>query len=92
MRILQNIEYPKQFLKVREHLILANFWEYYVVETEIPHEDDVQLCYVLGFENELGYVSMAEIRPYVVRKTSDMFEILPAEGYNWNDEQKKREV
>jgi hypothetical protein len=73
---------------VHQHIILKNFWEYYLGETD---EDGVAFGYVMGFENEWGSVYLPEIEPYIITKTTDMArdEVMPPVGYCWEDEKVK---
>ena len=48
-------------IKVVEHIILRNYWEYYIVEA--ADEDGIVFALVVGDYTELGYVSMDEIMP-----------------------------
>ena len=70
---------------VYQHIILRNGWEYYLEEAD---GDGYTFGYVMGFENEWGSVSMDEIKPYIVScvKGSILNEIMPPEGYYWEDE------
>ena len=70
---------------VHQHIILRNFWEYYLEE---PDENGVAFGYVMGVENEWGSVSMEELKPYVIStaKGADLDEIMPPQGYHWEDE------
>ena len=70
---------------VRQHIILKNFWEYYLGETD---KDGVAFGFVMGFENEWGSVDLNEIKPYVISATagSGLKEIMPPAGYRWEDE------
>ena len=74
-------------LNIREFFITkGNLWEYFVTDEEVE-TDDVQFCLVRGFEQELGCVSMAELRPYIMIKVKinkkNYHEVLPAQGYEW---------
>lgn len=69
-------------VKVLEHIILRNLWEYYVLDDE-NNTNDVKFCYVLGFENEFGDVPMEEIKPYIITRTKDLEDVMPAPGYRW---------
>jgi len=42
----------------------------------------------MGVENEWGSVSMDEIKPYIIStaKGATLDEIMPPEGYHWEDE------
>lgn len=71
-----------QVFTVEEHFILRNFWEYYVLEDK-DNDDDIKLCYVMGFENEMGCVYMPEVKPYIISKTKELNEIMPASGFEW---------
>jgi hypothetical protein len=66
--------------QVKEHIILRNMWEYYVLD-EI--ETDVIYCLVMGLEQEMGDVFLPEIKPYIVSRTCDLLDVAPAYGYSW---------
>lgn len=68
-------------LEVVEHIILRNFWEYYV--TTDSYSDDIKLCLVMGDFIELGDVSLSEIAPYIISRTKNLANVMPAPGYNW---------
>ena len=68
-------------IKVYEHIILRNGWEYYI--TSKSSKVDIRQCLVMGFETELGSVSMEEIKPYIVSRTIDLAEIMPASDWTW---------
>jgi hypothetical protein len=70
---------------VHQHIILKNFWEYYLGETD---KDGVAFGYVMGIENEWGSVYLPEIQPYVMSRCGGnmLNEIMPPEGYYWEDE------
>lgn len=70
-------------INVVEHIIVKNFWEYYV--TDQKFDDDIVQCYVMGFENELGDVSMAEIKPHIRTRTKNLKEVAPATNCEWVD-------
>jgi hypothetical protein len=69
-------------LEVTEHIILRNFWEYYVLESP-TNTDDIKECLVLGFETEIGDVPMSEIKPYIISRTKNLQEVAPAPGFRW---------
>ena len=71
---------------VHQHIILKNFWEYYLGETD---ENGVAFGQVMGFENEFGDVYMPEIEPYIISKATgaELNEVLPPQGYRWEDEE-----
>ena len=75
-------------LDVVEHIILRNMWEYYVLADEAGDEPDSDIKYalVMGFNDEIGTVSLSEIKPHVISRTSRLDEIMPASGYEWADE------
>ena len=77
-------------LKVVKHVILRNFWEYYILATEdedsIPNAD-IRYALVMGDYDEIGTVSMSEIEPYVISQTTELADgVAPATGYRWADE------
>ena len=71
-------------LKIREHIILKNFWEYYITD-EYPEESEIQNALVMGFETEQGDVYLPEIQPYIISRTKKLDELMPAEGFQWLD-------
>ncbi len=75
-------------LDIVEHIILRNMWEYFVLADEAGDEPDSDIKYalVMGFNDEIGTVSMSEIKPHIISRTTDMNELLPASGYQWEDE------
>ena len=83
MRKMKNVEFGN-VLEVSQHIITKNFWEYYLTEEE-TNDDDVKFGYVMGFENELGYVYLPEIKPYILNSTKNLNEVMPADGYEWID-------
>ncbi len=79
-------------LNVVEHIILKNMWEYYVLADEDGDKPDSDIKYalVMGFNDEIGTVSMAEIKPHILSHTTELSTIFPASGYEWADEMKGR--
>jgi hypothetical protein len=75
-------------LDVVEHIILRNMWEYFVLADEAGDEPDSDIKYalVMGFNDEIGTVSMSEIKPHIISRTTDMNELLPASGYHWEED------
>ena len=76
-------------LDVVEHIILRNMWEYYIMANDPDtdsHNPDIVYALVMGFNDEIGTVSLSEIKPYVISRTSRLDEIMPADGYEWADE------
>jgi len=83
MRQCKNIESGK-VITVKKLLITVNFWEHFILSVEdITDADDVQLALVNGDYNEMGYVSMSEIREFKLSETNDLTDTLPPEGYLW---------
>ena len=73
-------------LKVVEHIILRNMWEYYVLADEPDtHAPDPDIVYalVMGDYDEIGTVSLSEIKSHIFSRTTDLNEIMPACGYEW---------
>ena len=76
-------------LNVVEHIILRNMWEYYVLANEPDtHAPDPDIVYalVMGDHDEIGTVSLSEIKPHVLSRTTELSSIFPASGYQWSDE------
>ena len=71
--------------EVYQHIILKNFWEYYLEEAD---KDGFAFGYVMGFEREWGSVDLNEIKPYIVSiaRGKELDHIMPPEGYYWENE------
>lgn len=80
MRVMESDHGSK--LKVEQHIILRNGWEYYLEKAD---SDGVAFGFVMGFENELGYVYVPEILPHAISRTNDLSELFPASGWKWVD-------
>ena len=73
-------------LRIEEHIVLKNFWEYYIVwerENERDPDPNIRLALVMGFETELGLVDLEEIKPYIITRTKNLSNLFPATGYKW---------
>jgi hypothetical protein len=68
-------------INVIEHIILRNFWEYYV--TDQNYGEGLQFCLVLGDYEELGDVYLPELSPYIVSRTKKLASVMPAPGWEW---------
>ena len=75
-------------LKVEEHIITSNLWEFYILADEgSEHNSDVKFALVMGDHTELGDVYLPEIEPHIITRTSDLATgVAPAVGYRWQDE------
>jgi len=74
----------KTTLKVLEWIIVRKiFWEYYV--TEKWDDTNCAYCLVFGDFQEIGLVSLDEIKPYISSRTKDLKSIQPAPGWKWVD-------
>ena len=78
-------EDSSQHFTVHQHIILRNFWEYYLEATD---KDGVAFGYVMGDFNEWGSVDLNEIKPYIISiaRGKELDEIMPPAGYSWEDE------
>lgn len=74
-------------LNIVEHIILRNFWEYYITD-QIPVEgnNDIKTALVMGEEIELGDISLSEIKPYIISRNKTL-DIMPAQGWEWEKKQ-----
>ena len=87
MRVMQQID--KRFkakLKIRKHLIARNFWEYYITDM-YPPDSDIQNAYVMGNFDEIGDVSLLELKPFIISETENLQDVAPATGWKWLDEE-----
>jgi len=71
---------------VSRHIILKNFWEYYVEE---PDENGITFGFVMGFANEWGSIDYNEIKPYIISesKGTALHDVMPPADYYWEDEE-----
>ena len=78
------LDFSSRF-EVAQHIILRNFWEYYVEE---PDSNGITFGFVMGFENEWGSVDLNELEPYILSsaKGTSLDEVMPPAGYCWEDE------
>jgi len=83
MRVMKQESIPYSEFEVQEHIITKNMWEFYVLEE--PDENGVAFAFVSGDYDELGYVSLDEIKPFIISRTKEMNGIMPAPGYSWID-------
>lgn len=74
-------------LKVIKHIILRNFWEYYILADESDTPDkDMAFALVMGDATELGSVYLPEIEPYIISRTAELSNgVAPATGHRWAD-------
>ena len=72
-------------LEIVEHIILKNYWEYYILKDDEYATEDIKAALVMGDATELGDVSLAEMEPYIKSRTSNLSEIMPAAGYKWEN-------
>ena len=84
MKTAINKTNPSVVLNVTRFLMTKNMWEFYI--TDNYHDDDIVEAYVMGFENELGDVSLKEIMPFTIVNTDDLDDVMPPVGYEWKDE------
>jgi hypothetical protein len=74
-------------VKVIEHIILCNYWEYYILDTNgYSNDSDIRFALVVGDYTEMGSVSMDEIAPYIVSRTTNLDNVMPPYlGWTWYD-------
>jgi hypothetical protein len=71
----------KTVVNISEWVILKNFWEYYVIDKW--DEKNCSYCLVDGDFQEIGLVSLDEIKPYISSRTRILTDLQPAPGWNW---------
>jgi len=69
-------------LEIVEFIMTKNFWEYYVINEDTGN-DDIKTCLVTGFETEIGDVYMPEIEEYILTRSKNLNEVMPASGWDW---------
>ena len=71
-------------LRIEEWIMLKNGWEYYLTPKEEDQPDNIRFAMVCGFENEMGYIDMEELKPYIISRTKDLSTLKPATGgWTW---------
>jgi hypothetical protein len=68
-------------LKVVKHVILRNFWEYFI--TEMPNESGVGMAYVVGDYDEYGTFAQYDVDKHGISSTEELSELMPAPGWEW---------
>jgi len=68
-------------IKVIEHIMLTNMWEYYIIDA--ADDNGIAFALVLGNCDEMGSVSMDEIEPYIISRTTNLDEVMPAPRWQW---------
>ena len=79
----QMIDEHGNTVDVLEHIILSNYWEYYILEA--ADEDGIAFALVVGDYTEMGSVSMDEIAPYIISRCLAAYQIMPAPNWSWCD-------
>ena len=84
MRTMISLDNMKDKINVHEHIITVQMWEFYLEE---PDENGVSFGYVMGDENELGYIPIEQIEGFIVSrmKVDATTELMPAAGYEWEE-------
>jgi hypothetical protein len=82
---MRNVENNTEINVIR-HLILKNFWEVYITDEE-TNSDDIKFALVMGYETELGDVSLEEYKGHIILSTdvNEETEIAPATGWTWEN-------
>lgn len=60
---MRRMRYKGQEFTVYAHAMTRNMWEYYLLDDA---EGDIRQALVLGFEQEIGDISLSEIRPHLI--------------------------
>lgn len=80
MRKMKNIQTGTE-INVVEHFILRNLWEYYITDEQV--QNDCAFALVMGYETELGDVYLPEVKDYIISRTKNLTDLLPATGWEW---------
>lgn len=66
-------------------LLTRNQWEYYLLDNE--RDSDIRFALVDGHEQEMGDISLSELKPYitVVASQADLLDLAPAPNWEWVD-------
>tara|TARA_Y100000590_G_scaffold331907_1_gene377257 strand:+ start:3027 stop:3269 length:243 start_codon:yes stop_codon:yes gene_type:complete len=71
-------------LNVVAHVMLRNFWEYYI--TELPDETGIGMALVMGHCTEYGTIAQDDIENYAISYTTQLDDVMPADGYSWEND------
>ena len=90
-RSIKHADGKGQTFAVHQHIILRNFWEYYL---GAPNENGIAFGFVMGLENEWGSVYLPEIEPYIasIVRGEELNHIMSPFGYIWEDEKELHEA
>ena len=70
-------------IQIEQHIVLKNFWEYYITTRRFEADKDIACALVLGYELELGDVRLSELKPYILSSTTDLKDVMPAPNWTW---------
>ena len=76
---MRQMKRGSEIINVIEWFMTKNYWEYFVIEID---EDNIAFCLVDGFEMELGYVHLEEVKEYITIRTKELT-MQPARGWEW---------
>lgn len=82
MRVMKN---KSSQLNIVKHIITKGFWEYYITDNVFSEDGDIVQAVVMGFETEIGDISLSEIKPYIISQTKQLSNTMPATGWRWID-------
>jgi hypothetical protein len=68
-------------LNIVEHIMTRQYWEYYITDENFT--EDIVCALVHGFETDIGNISLLEIKPYIMTRTKNLDEVMPAQGWRW---------
>ena len=85
MRKMKNIA-TGTIMNVVQHIMTRNMWEYYISDEE-TNDRDLKFGFVMGLEDEIGYIYLPEVYDHILSKTSNLKDVMPAKGYVWVDEE-----
>lgn len=85
MRKMKNKSYGSVVNVVSFAMTKGNMWEYFI--TDQKFSDDIVCAVVVGFECEMGDISLSEIKPHLMFNKDIMApenkHIMPAPGWEW---------
>ena len=70
-------------LNVVKHVILQNFFEYFI--TELPDANGIGMAYVVGDYDEYGSIAQYDIDNHAMSSTVELNDILAAPGWEWTN-------
>jgi hypothetical protein len=74
-----------QELKIEEWIMTKNLWEYYILSDKKVKKSPIRMAYVRGIFDEIGSVDLEELEGYIMSRTKNLNEVMPAPNFRWKE-------